>query len=65
MKRVSAREYAKQVGRCRETIEAMCRNGGLKARKVGRSWQIDVEASEKLLSLRFGNSVERELAKKS
>ena len=65
MKRVSAREYAKQVGRCRETIESMCRAGTLKARKVGRSWQIDVEASEKLLSLRFGNATEREIVRKS
>lgn len=63
--RLSAREYAQQVGKHAKTIQRMCRRGALKARRVGRSWEIDVAASERLLSLKFGNSLEREMTKKN
>jgi hypothetical protein len=64
MKRISAREYAEIVQKHEKTVQRMCRAGKLKARRVGRSWEIDVAASERLLSLKFGNSLEREMTKK-
>jgi len=63
--RISARDYAKRTGRHEITVQRMCRAGKLKARRVGRNWEIDVEASERSLSLRFGNPLERELTKKA
>lgn len=65
MTRISARAYAKLVGRHEDTVQAMCRQGKLKARKSGNTWEIDVAASERALSLRYGNTLERELAKKA
>lgn len=63
-KRVSAREYAALVGLHEDTIQARCRAGMLVCRRIGGKWEIDVEASEKALSLRFGNATERDLAKR-
>jgi hypothetical protein len=41
----------------------MCRDGKLVARRYGRDWRIDPEASDRLLSLKYGNKTEKELAK--
>lgn len=63
--RISAREYAKREGKCDKTIYRMCRAGILKARKVGRDWEIDIAGSERSLNLKFGNSLEKEMTKKN
>ena len=65
IKRISAREYAKANGMHEDTVQAWCRSEKLIARRAGRSWQIDVEASERRLSLKYGNAAEQELTKRN
>jgi hypothetical protein len=62
--RISAREWASQNGVHEDTAQKMCRDGKLVARRIGRNWQIDPVASERLLSRSFGNVAERELLRK-
>jgi len=64
--RISASAYAALTGLHPDTVQRMCREGKLHARRPGRDWQIDVEKSEAKLSLAYGNAVEKseELARR-
>lgn len=58
--RITAVEYAEKVGKHPDTIQRMCREGKLHARRIGLGpWEIDFEKSEEKLSLAYGNSVEQ------
>lgn len=61
--RISVADYATLSGLHPKTIHRMCRLGKLVARKPAKSWQIDPVASDRVLSLKFGNSAEKELTK--
>jgi len=63
-RRESSTAFAARIGKSPFTVRKMCRDGKLIARRVGRDWQIDADASEKLLSLKYGNAAERDLARK-
>lgn len=63
-RRISARAWAAQNGVHEDTAQKMCRDGKLVARRIGRNWQIDAEASERLLSRSYGNVAEKELLRK-
>lgn len=63
-KRLTAREYAKLTGRHEDTVQNWCREGILVARRIGFKWEIDVAASDRSLSLKFGNKTEKELVKR-
>jgi hypothetical protein len=75
--RLSAKAYAASIGVHEYTVQAWCRNSmkpeaernkalpPVVARKRGRTWEIDVEATERLTSLKCGNPTERELARKA
>lgn len=68
IRRLSARAYASLVGKSEDTIQRQCRAGILIARRSGEKhsrWEIDVEKSERALSLRYGNAAEKELTRKS
>ncbi|GAT33258.1 hypothetical protein TSACC_21671 [Terrimicrobium sacchariphilum] len=62
--RESAEKFGQRVGLSTYTVRKMCHNNKLIARKVGRSWQIDVEASENGLSLISGNTPEKAITKR-
>jgi len=76
-RRLSAKDYAAQIGVHEHTVQGWCRNAmkpesernpalpPVVARLRGRRWEIDVEATERLVSLKHGNPIERELAAKS
>lgn len=66
-RRISARAYAALTGVHEDTVQRKCRDGLLVARRSGNArsrWQIDVEQSERLLSLKFGNAAERDLVRR-
>lgn len=77
MARVSARAYAAQIGMHEETVTKWCRNARkpvnernqklppVVAKRVGRDWQIDVEATERAQSLECGTALEKELTRKN
>lgn len=76
MTRLSARAYAASVGLHEDTVQTWCRNSMLPdsdrnkslppvvARRIGKSWQINVEATDRAQSLVCGNPAERGLAKR-
>lgn len=57
---MSAEEWARTFNHNLLTVQRWCREGVLVARKVGRRWQIDVVASDRALSIKFGNKAEKE-----
>lgn len=62
--RVTVAEFAASNDRHIKTVQGMCRKGVLVARQVGRTWQIDAAASDRGLSLKYGNAAERDLARR-
>ena len=61
--RVSVEEYARMKGLHVVTVRNQCRAGEtVKARRVGRSWEIDIAATDRLQSIKGGNALERTLA---
>lgn len=64
MRRISASDYAKRIGKHPDTIQRWCQNKLIPNFKVGRSYEIDPEAADRHLRLKYGNEPERELAKK-
>ena len=77
MSRLTATEYADKIKRHVNTVllwlanslkPASERNSSLPpivARKVGRDWRIDVEATERAQALRCGNALERDLTRRA
>jgi hypothetical protein len=63
--RETVTEFAVRIRRSPYTVRKMCRNKILKGYRDGGGWMIDVEASEKALSLKYGNAAERDLARKN
>lgn len=72
-KRVSAREYAARIGVHEDTVQAWCRRSRDKktpaekrmpivAIKIGRSWMIDVAATDRNLAVQYGTASEKSAA---
>lgn len=64
MSRMSIPEYAKLKGVNQESLRRMCRVGKKVKARIGLNgqWEIDVEATETLLSIKYGNALEKSLA---
>jgi predicted site-specific integrase-resolvase len=64
MSRISAEKYAADNGVNVQTVRRWCREGRLVARKVtNKDWRINVELTERALSLAGGNSLEKSLTR--
>lgn len=61
--RVTAEEYAKLKGLNLDSVRRICRRGrDIVARKEHKSWMIDVERTETLLTFKAGNAIEKSFA---
>lgn len=72
-KRVSARAYAARIGVHEDTVQAWCRRSRDKktppekrmpvvAIKIGRTWMIDVSATDRNLAVQYGTASEKTAA---